>query len=486
MWNIACKKRSRSGLTRREILKYGFYGGLAAGLPGSLWIPGCGKERQNKKPNIVMIVMDTVRRDHLSCYGYHRDTTPTLKKLLAESRKYETAYSVSSWTSPAHASLFTGLYPVAHKSTQENWSLDENSTTLAEVLTSVGYDTIGIVENAILAKTHHFDQGFLKYYETWKMRPPRGLEHENMAFLLFNWHLRKMDEQKPYFCFINLLQAHNPYNTSRQFKNTFVSDPSITINGHDRKNYYLGIRKYSDAEIRHLKELYDAEILYVDYLIRKFIGKLRSKGQWDETVFIVTSDHGENIGDHDHVDHVFSLYQSTIRIPLIIHYPPLFTPGSRDTDIAQLTDIFPTLMNILGITEGNSQGIDLLKPEARKNRTAFCEYYRPLQAMRVYGKEKDNKKLQQYNRRLRSVVHNNMKLIWGSNGIHELYNLASDPGEEKNIIDSPDHSVTRRKLNSLLEMLKNKYDLGRQKQSSMSEELDKKTIEALKSLGYIQ
>lgn len=161
-------------------------------------------------PNILIIVMDTVRQDHLSCYGYGRNTTPHLSELAKESKVFYNAYSTSSWTNPAHASLFTGLYPVTHKTTQENWQMSHHLTTLSEVLSNEGFETFGIVENPMLGKHNNFDQGFSHYYETWRKK--EGSESENEAFLRFKQCIGKRNEEKPFFMFINFIEPHNPLN----------------------------------------------------------------------------------------------------------------------------------------------------------------------------------------------------------------------------------------------------------------------------------
>ena len=224
-------------------------------------------------PNIMIIIMDTVRQDHMSCYGYNRKTTPNLAKLARESKVYYNAYSTSCWTNAAHASLFTGLYPITHNTTQENCGMGQNLTTLAEVLRNAGFETFGIVENGMLGKHRNFDQGFSQYYETWKNNINSG--SENRAFFLFKKCIGEQNSKKPFFMFINFIEPHNPYNSSRQFSNWFVSNPSIDCKNNLWKKYYLGKVQFSQDELDHLNELYDAEILYVDYLIGKIIDGLK-------------------------------------------------------------------------------------------------------------------------------------------------------------------------------------------------------------------
>jgi len=426
-----------------------------------------------------------VRQDALSCYGYKRETSPNLKELMKTSRTYYNAYSTSSWTNPAHASLFTGLFPITHKTTQENWRLNENFTTLAEILALKGYINTGIVGNPMLAKEHGFNQGFLKYYQTWydKYRVKEIKTKQHPAYFLFDRTIKKRNKEKPFFVFINFVEPHTPYDSSRQFHDEFISDPSLKVKHNFWPNYFLGKKTFTREEIQHLRELYDAEILYVDYVVGKIIALLKEEGLWNETLFIVTSDHGENIGDHNMMDHVFSLYESTIKIPLIIHYPKLFS-GSKNYKPVQLPDIFTTITDMLGVTH-TSQGSSLLKEI--KTRDIFCSYNYPKQVLSGFRKTKGKPVLfKRYRRKLRSITSNNMKLIWGSDGRHELYDLKNDKGERNNLIDEPNYLKTKHYLFKALEQVRKKYKSERYSPTQERETIDKETIQQLKTLGYIQ
>jgi len=450
---------------------------------------------ENLPPNVVIIVMDTVRQDHLSCYGYKRDTTPNLNRLKKSSRVYYNAYSTSCWTCSAHASLFTGLFPIAHKTTQENLWMSKRLKTLAEVLSTEGYETVGIVENPILTKYYNFNQGFSIYHETWrksyKDRILMWLTSENSAFILFKRSLNKRDKRKPFFMFINFIEPHSPYNSSQQFYGKFLSDRSLRCEENMCRSYFLGKRNFTQSEFQHLNELYDAEILYVDYWIGEMIDELKKKNLWNNTIFIVTSDHGENIGDHQMMDHIFSLYESTIKIPLIIHYPKLFPCNSEDYDIVQLTDIFPTLLKIVGIDSKkyHSHGQYLLERYIQKERVGFCEYYYPKQVIGSFEKQdRENVRLKKYKRRLRAIIMNNMKLIWGSDGNHELYDLAKDPEENENLIDKKNYLKVKQEMMKVLKNMVSKNDHNTNDYSNLTEKkaIDKNTIEELKALGYVR
>jgi arylsulfatase A-like enzyme len=261
------------------------------------------------------------------------------------------------------------------------------------------------------------------------------------------------------------------------------------------QEFFLGEKTFTESEIRHLNELYDAEILYVDWIVGKMIQELQTKDLWEETVFIATSDHGENIGDHGMMDHVFSLNESIIRIPLIIHYPRLFPPGIRYDYPVQLTDIFPTLQEIIGADAKRypSQGRSLIGRKGGDNPLVFSEYYYPKQVLEGLEKKglikHEGKKLplDKYKRRIKVLINKDMKLIWASDGNHELYDLRRDPGEKVNLIGRQEYSKSARELLGLLDGLVKKYDLKMQDASPVKEEeLDNATRERLKSLGYVK
>jgi len=442
-------------------------------------------------PNVVIIVMDTARQDRLDCYGYNRNTSPVLTELVKNSSTYTRAYTPGGWTPPAHASLFTGLFSIAHQTTQEAWKMGDSLTTLAEVFKTEGYETIGIIENPMLNKRNNFDQGFSRYYECWRFAE----KGENRAFTLLKKSLNKRKARKPFFMFINLIEPHSPYDSSKQFKNQFISNQSVTLEKNMWPEFFLGKKTFTDDEIRHLNELYDAELLYVDYVIGKMMRELQSRNLWQDTVFIVTSDHGENIGDHEMMDHVFSLHESIIKIPLIIHYPKLFPSGTSHEYPVQLTDIFPTLLEIIGADAKRypSQGRSLLGREAGDNGIVFSEYYFPKQALQGMDRKGLSKykgkvsPVDQYKRIIRTVIKDNMKLIWGSDGKHELYNLRLDPGERVNLAANKDYVQTFQELIGMVNTLTKEYDLKIQKAApAQNEELDKETLEKIKSLGYVQ
>ncbi len=436
-----------------------------------------------ERPDIVLVVMDTVRRDHLSLYGYPRDTSPALRALAAESRVFDGARSVSSWTAPAHASLFTGLYPVAHRTTQESWHLPETAHTLAERLSAAGYTTLGIVENVVLREANGFHQGFESWDQIWA--DPRGEISGTRTLERLSTLLGELDPVQPLFLFINLNGAHGPYDSSGDHRDIFLSDPSISLDGPNRIAFYEGRRRYSAAELRHMGELYDAEIRRVDQTVGAIADRLRERRRWDRCAFIVTSDHGENLGDHGHVGHVFSLYESTLRIPLLIRHPPRFEPGSRDSTPVQLLDLFPTILHLAGL-DAPSQGIDLAAGPAAAERVSLCEYYRPVQALRAHGPEPRHPALARHDRRIRALVRGDQKLIWGADGRHQLYDLALDPLELRDLaaLDSK-RDLLSELIGTLERTLATHRGAALPATDTPDSHPDPAAAEALRTLGYL-
>jgi arylsulfatase A-like enzyme len=437
-------------------------------------------------PHIIVIIMDTVRQDRLSCYGYSRDTSPNLVRLSQTSRVYENAYSTSGWTSPAHASLFTGLFPIAHGTTQKNWIMNKKLITLAEVLSAVGYKTFAISENPWVSKLFNFDQGFSEFHETWRIRNENP--KENLAYQLFRKFISQSSRDKPFFVFINFLEAHNPYNSSHQFFGHFLTNKSIYCTDNSWPNFFLSRRKFSPEEIKQLNEHYDEEILYVDFLIGDIVNLLVEKQIWGETILIVTSDHGENIGDHGMMDHVFSLYETTTKIPLIIHYPRLFPPDTRNNQYVQIADIFPTLLGVIGVDDERIrfQGMDLIKNDQRNERAVICEYDYPQQVLSNYSKkERESEELAKFKRQIKSIIFNGHKFIWGDDGKHELYDLSRDPGETLNLMDNAEAFEIKADLQNKMEIFIRNYQMiGQRKETS--KKIDEETLRALRSLGYVR
>lgn len=461
--------------------------GAAVAVAAILGTAACGNGKPagqalQSRPDIFIVVIDTARRDHFSTYGYGRETSPALSRIAGESRTYTRAYSTGGWTSAAHGSLFTGLYAASHGTTQEHWSMADELTTLAEVLAENGYATAGLVENPMLSHKHGFDQGFDSYAELWL--PPHN---ERPLTELFAELVDGRPDDRPLFAFVNIITPHSPYTGAGSYTGMFAGDDAGPTSNRWRE-FFLELVDFSADEIDHLAARYDEELLYSDHVVGEMFRLLKERGFWESSFFLVTADHGENIGDHGMMDHVFGLQESLIRVPFIVHFDASFSRGSSSDAIVQLTDVFPTVLDAarIPLADHATQGVSLARNDPTSDRPVFAEYYYPSQALTAFPEDyRDAPSLERFKRRIAAVIDEGHKLVWGSDGRHELYDLTVDPDERTNLIDDPNHEPTRSRLTALVSELRERYARERVVPESVIE-LDDQTREALRSLGYVQ
>jgi hypothetical protein len=241
---------------------------LAAAVLVGHRLPSYGAHDRATRPNILLIVLDTVRADRLSAYGYARPTTPEIDAFALDAIRYPNFYSTSSWTVPSHASLFTGLYAVAHRATQERMRLDGSFATLAEILSDAGYQTWAASGNPWLGQGVNLTQGFQTYVETWRYDLevnyyyPKGAPHPvNVAFERF---LEREVSDHPFFAFINYMDAHMPYSPPEPYLSRFLDRDTdlrwaFRLGRIKWSEYYRG-RPYTERDLAVLSDLYDGSL----------------------------------------------------------------------------------------------------------------------------------------------------------------------------------------------------------------------------------
>lgn len=452
---------------------------------------GCFGRSPEARPNIVLIVLDTTRADHLSIYGYKRDTTPHLAAFAEEAIRFERAYATSTWTVASHASLFTGLLPVTHQATQENLRLDQELDTLAELLSRAGYETVAFTNNSWISAVTELSQGFEKVYALWRdrQRPEGdGLPHPtNRA--VSEW-LRARLPDRPFFLFINYMEPHWPYKAPLMYQKRYI-DPGTSPKVVERSGFpaifwYLRNRHAPEEVLRTRSGLYDAELAYLDATLGELLDSWRELALLDEALVVVTSDHGENLGEHGHQGHSFALYDSTLRIPLLIRQPGGKAGGTLRQDPVQLTDVFTTIASAAGIETLDERvvGEDLLSAPLPEDRPIIGEYYHPKTFLARFPRTPAAEKaLAPFKRRIRSIQIGPDKLIWGSDGRHELYQTREDPGEADNRIErTPERA---RRLETRLAEIVERLSRPITKPQPSFSEMDPETIENLRALGYL-
>ncbi len=413
------------------------------------------------RPNVILIVIDTLRADHLSAYGYGRTTSPNIDRLAADGVLYEQAVSASSWTLPAHASLFTGLFARDHRTTSESWELDESFDTLAELLGAAGYHTGGFSNNVWTDDFSNLTQGFDTFLQLWRGRKTRGISLDDPANdmqaaktneEIFSWldgladmsrHVARSGRPAPFFVFINYYEPHLPYRPTRPYDDDFL--PEGVDDGTVRRlrsfyspreyGYILDVpwMKVSDREIEILTALYDGEIAYVDSIIGQLVEGLRSRDLLDDTLLVVTSDHGEHFGENHMLSHKLSVYDPLLRVPLILWNPERIPSGARIRTQVQAHDVFGSILSITGVRGDAARALPF---EDRAGGYAFAELAYPGIFLKVIKKQIPGWDASDFARALKVVRGQRYKLISGSDGSLELYDVLSDPRESRNLAET--------------------------------------------------
>lgn len=457
---------------------------LAAVLYGSRWFgfrQAVDRLPQSaaRAPNVLLIVLDTVRARSLSLYGYNRQTTPNLDRLAKSAAVFERAIAPSPWTFPSHATMFTGRWP--HElSADWHTPLDARYPTLAEVLRDKGYLTAGFAANIFYCTSEYgMDRGFLHYedypvsmsqlvmsssigrdlisfslnrdfsfrFRQWigytEIPGRRSAEQINGAFL--SW-LARQDTERPFFAFLNYLDAHQPFLPPSPFDVKFLGD---TPRGDPR---HWWDREWSPQEIQVETDSYDGAIAYLDHQVELLFEKLRQVGQLDNTLVIITSDHGEHLGEHGFMRHSNTLYLEVLHVPLMIRFPeqvPSVTVHERVT----LRDIPATVLALLNLEcEGCFPGLSLTRHWMNQNGTRGASSPSPMfsevrQGIRIpdrYPSAKGD---------MKSLIADDLHYIMNGDGGEELYDLAKNPGESENIVRSIDGAAARNRLRSRLEAI---------------------------------
>lgn len=440
-------------------------------------------------PNVLIVVLDTVRADAISAYGGSGAHTPHLDALAADGTLFEKARAVSSWTLPNHATLFTGLYSFQHDAHHETDRLAGKQTTLAELL-SATHTTAAFSENPHIIRAKGFAQGFDSFEETWRDRGAAGRWGTVEAFR--EW-LASRDRSRPYFAFVNLFTAHLPYAPPDPWLERFFTPEELAsglvhrmtaFGESEARRYLVGELKIPARIWDVLRRLYLADTASTDDRLGKILAALREDGTADDTVVVVISDHGENLGEHGLAEHQFALYETLLRIPMVLRYPGVFDGGEVRRGPVQLVDVAPTILDLVGAgseTWEHLAGRSLVEGDPPAERPVLGETFRPIQQWALYARAHPDFDFAPFDRRLKSLQVGTLKLIASDRGELELYDLAEDPGELTDLVaDRPDDVKRLRRL------LRDVVPEWTPRGGGEAPSLDAETAEQLRSLGYIQ
>ncbi len=408
---------------------------MAAFLPGA-----CGSDEPAPRPNVILLVMDTTRADRCSVNGYGRPTTPALEALAREGINFRNTWSPSGWAGPAHASIFTGFLPENHGFRRSNRSyLDPGATTLAERLKDEGYRTACLTTNPIVAPEFGLVQGFESYFPMHLDGDPSYLTAQATHRKALDWAVRARDRGEQFFLFINDMEAHSPYAPPDSFREQFrdpLADPAIArrvmaLSSDDLGEHNLGISRLTEEEIEALSDLYDAEIAGLDRAIGHFIAELRRNELLEDTLLIITSDHGENLGERGLVEHMFCLHRSIRHVPLVIRLPGGTRGGEVTDEVARLEDIYPTVLEVCGISgSADLDGQSLLGDLTDRRAWATMDAS-PRVISRILGERAETSDPKPCEFDYRAVFDGRLHWIYRSNGQVEVFDILTDPEERK-------------------------------------------------------
>lgn len=478
-------------------------------------------------PNLVILSVAPLRADHLSCYGYGRDTSPHLDALASEGALFENACTTGAWTPPTFGSLLSGLYPSSHGVTVTS-GLAEPVRTLPQVLAEAGYHTAGFSTSSLIGRLKQLDRGFHEFEEPWSSRGAgqtagplaRAWRTVRSSALVaegwrrakhLSWRLGLGDKgggettrrvvawleaearrREPFFLLVHLQEMHHPYLAPGPDRYRYIERgaPGVDWAALRRINvnpylYVAGKVAAGPAELAALGALYDGEIRYTDALLGQILAALRRQGLLDRTVVAALAPHGENVGAHGLIEHQGCLYETLVHMPLILRHPDKIPAGLRLGGLAQITDVFPTLLDLagLGAAAPPLQGWSLLPlvqgQAGREAVYAEQEGNRIRQLEEIAGPE-DKPLIERLGRSLRMIRVGDAKYIRASDGGEELYDLAADRGELDNLAPrQPERArAMAARLDSFLETLQP------QSGAAHPEQVERSVIEELRSLGY--
>ena len=385
---------------------------------------GCGEAPQLR--NLLLISLDTLRADHLGAYGYPRPTSPFLDRLASQGVLFEQAYATSPWTLPSHASLFTGLYPSQHGVMTEELALPDDLPTLAESLRNRGFATAGFVSGIFVGPRFGLGRGFERYVAI----PTRAKSGGSATSLSATARVSAgglewlaAQEGRPFFMFLHFFDIHSDYRPEPRYAEQFGKPYQGPVDGSTRQLIAFLRRQIAfDADDRaHLVDLYDAEIRQLDQGLEDLFARLSELGALEQTLVVVTADHGEELFDHGGVFHGRTQYQEMLRVPLIIVGPGI-PRGLRSDRPVSLVDLAPTLLTLFGAAVPPAVAGRDLAPLWQGDGAGWPE--RDLFAEANSTSEGGSPQ--------RAVLRGRWKLVLHASGQRELFDLGGDPSERAN------------------------------------------------------
>ncbi len=467
-------------------------GAVGVGAILAFAVLGCTR----RPPNVLLISIDSLRADHVGAYGYTRDTTPTIDRLAAHGIRFETAISSTSWTLPAHAALFTALPDLAHGVSAPTDSLGEGIPTLAEAMKAGGYRTLGFYSGPFLHPLFGLDRGFDVYRDCTSYDASGSLDGETRGEkegtrAVQRLHARSHKdvtnpkiaerfaaeieslENQPFFAFVHMWDVHYDYIPPPEYARMFSPDYTGTVTGEGFRMNEAVHKGMPAEDLARIIALYDGEIRYTDDTVAQLLATLQSRGFLENTLVVITADHGEEFFEHGGKGHRHTLFDEVTRIPLIFHHPRLTPYAAVSTQVVSITDIANTILELsrqprLANTTGRS-----LVPLWRRRSPPWQD--RPALASLRAGASLSLDALRGPDAK---IIHDLARKK------HSFFNLTNDPNEQR-AIDPQGSRVAEAMADALARRTAAAQATGRTIGGGARAKIDPATLEALRSLGYV-
>jgi arylsulfatase A-like enzyme len=433
-------------------------------------LAGCTRE----PPNVLLIVVDTLRADHLSSYGSPRTTSPAIDELAAQGVRFTRAYATGPWTKPSVASMFTGLYPSAHGVTRLARRLPRRLPTLAEILSTHGYATAGVVSHTLIGSEYGFERGFETYLES----EAQGAEHVSTEGVT-RQAIRLLEEigsgDRPFFLFVHYFDPHYTYKRHPEYG--FAARGAGRLRGGEPIRILRRIAAtLTPDELQLVRDVYDEEIRFTDEGIGQLLGTLRELGLESRTWTVLTADHGEEFLDRGHLGHTRTLHEELVRAPLIIRGPGSRRSSTVDRPVS-LVSLPATILEMSGIqTQYAFHGPSLLPLVVNRSAPSFPP---PLFEVDFVPRLKGNADKEAHKRGLATAE---FKLIEDmKTGKLSLYDLGSDPGETVDLAEKRPELL--RSLSTALSETATRME--QPGPAAREVPLSEEQIERLRELGYV-
>lgn len=453
------------------------------------------------RPNILLIVLDSLRRDHLPCYGYARNTAPNLQKIADQAAVYDHAFADGGWTVPSMASMFTGLCGREHRGEQQR-GLPPGIPTVAEALQAAGYHTVAVSTNPFTTPATGFGRGFQRFSF---IRPRQGIARLPRCFSVPFHLVDKGGAQavtallrhlsrcpRPYFAYLHLNETHAPFGAVCPYTRKFVSASRGLVEQWRlilrARRAYTFMSEATPDDYEFLTDLYDGQVAYADALIGRVWEAVQELRRTEETALVLAADHGEMLGEHGFLGHTFQLSEPIARIPLVVDVPGIVPPGSRMEGLVQTRDLARALTNLAGcdgLASSAAPSTDLFSAcrQTDGHRVAFAERQElPAEWVAANRKKQPSLDYGLHNVHLVTARDPRYKLVRDGRAQRRLYDLWTDPGEHVDLLATHPLEAQRLEweLDSWLESVRPWGELA-----CPDEEAPPEVVERLQELGYI-